>query len=85
MPCSQAGLLGQARLDLVDQHAHDDAQQRTGQYRRRHHQAFLRRRQTQVGSDLHRERAQQHPDHEAQVEIEKCREQRGLVSNLPEA
>ncbi len=75
----QASRLGR---QAVDQDAHGKAQDCPGQDRRGHHQAPLLCAQLQVGSNLHRQRAQQVPDHEAEVEIQKCGEQRGTCPDF---
>ena len=68
----------------VDQDAHDDAQQRPGQHRRRDHQTLFGMRQTEILGDADTERAKQHPDHEGEVEVKEGREQRGRVAGLQE-
>ncbi|MNJ52183.1 hypothetical protein D3C77_475060 [compost metagenome] len=78
---NQAGGLGR---QAIHQHPHDKAQDGPRQDRRGHHQAALLGGQLQVGGDLHRQRAQQVPDHETQVEIQKGGEQRGDMPGLPE-
>ena len=76
-----AGLL---RRQAIDQHAHDDAQQRAGQHRRGDHQALFGVRQAEVLGDADAQRAEQHPDHEGEVEVEEGREQRGRMAGLQE-
>ncbi|MNE65251.1 hypothetical protein D3C80_1607180 [compost metagenome] len=78
----QAGGLGR---QAIDQQAHGEAQYRTGQNGCGHHQAPLLCTQLQVGGNLHRQRAEQVPDHEAQVEIQERSEQRGHMPGFPEA
>jgi hypothetical protein len=73
---------GHLRLQVVDQHAHHQAQQRAGQHRCRDHEALLRMGQVEVGGDLHAERAEDHPDHEGEIEVEKGGEQRRRVAGL---
>jgi hypothetical protein len=62
---------GLLRLDLIHQHAHDDAQQGAGQNRGGHHEALLGGAQAEAVGDLHAQRPQDYPDHEGQVEVEK--------------
>ncbi|MNJ59204.1 hypothetical protein D3C77_548750 [compost metagenome] len=78
----QPGGLGR---QAVDQHAHGKAQDRPGQDRRGHHQAPLLCTQLQIGGNLHRQRAKQVPDHEAEVEVQERGEQRGHMPGFPEA
>ncbi|MND53626.1 hypothetical protein D3C80_446700 [compost metagenome] len=78
----QAGGFGR---QAISQHPHDKTQDRPGQNRRGHHQPPLLRRQVQVGGDLYRQRTEQVPDHEAQVEIEESCEQCGCMAGFPEA
>jgi hypothetical protein len=61
-----AGLL---RLQMVDQHAHQHAQQRACQHRHGNHEAFLGVCELKILGDLHAERAEQHPHHEGEIEI----------------
>ena len=72
------------RRQAIDQHAHHQAQQRTGQHRRGDHEALLRMRQAEIGGDAHRERAKQHPHHEGEVEIQEGGKQRGRMAGLKE-
>ena len=44
---------GPLRADPVDQGAVDDAQQRAGEHRQRHHEAFGGRIELEIGGDLH--------------------------------
>ena len=76
---------GGFRRQAISQHAHHKAQYGPGQNRRGHHQPALLGGQVQVGGDLHRQRAEQVPDHEAQVEIEEGREQCRGMAGFPEA
>jgi hypothetical protein len=64
---------GHLRLQVVDQDAHENAQDRAGEHRGGHHHALLGVREAEIRGDLHAERAEHHPDHEGEVEIEKCR------------
>ncbi len=75
------GALG---AQVVDQQAHEHPQKGACEIRDGHHQALLRRVQVKVGGHQHRQRPQQHPDHEAEVEIEEGREQGGCVARLHE-
>jgi hypothetical protein len=76
---------GGFRRQSISEHAHPKAQHRTSEDRRGDDEAALLRGQVQVGGDLHRQRAEQVPDHEAQVEIEEGREQGRGVAGFPEA
>ena len=62
-----------------DEHAVDDAQHRAGEHRRRDHQALLRGVEMQVFGDEDGERSEDHPDHEADVEIEERCDKRGQM------
>jgi hypothetical protein len=64
--------------------AHEEAQDRAGEHRGGHHHALLGVCEAQILGDLHAERAEQHPDHEREIEIEKCRVQRRPMTDLPE-
>ena len=75
---------GLFRLEVIDQYAHDNAQHGAGEQGRGHHQTLLHRRQSEIGRDLHGQRTEQHPDHEAHVKVEEGRQQRGKVSRLEE-
>jgi hypothetical protein len=75
------GLLG---ADAVDQHAVDQAQQRAGQHGDGDHQALLGGVEVEVLGDGHAQRAQDHPDHEAEVEIQERGEQGRRVAGLQE-
>jgi hypothetical protein len=59
---------GQLRLQVVDQDAHDDAQDRAGENRGGHHHSLLGVRQAEILGDLHAERAEHDPDHEGEIE-----------------
>ena len=63
-------------LEAVDQHAVDDAQKGARQDRQRDHQALLRGIEMKVIGDLHRQRPQDDPHHEAHVEVKKGRKER---------
>ena len=75
---------GPLRTDAIDERAVDDAQQRAGEHRQRHHQALLAGIEVQIVGDLHAERAEHDPHHEAHVEIKKGREERRPVARLQE-
>ena len=49
-----------------------------------HHQALLRMRQAEIVGNLYAERAEHDPDHEGEVKIKECGEQRWPVAGLPE-
>src|SRR5216684_2124647 len=66
---------GQLRLQMIHQHAVDDTQHRAGHHRRGDQEALLGRSQLEIPGDLHAEGPEHDPDHEAQVEIEKGRDQ----------
>ncbi|MNJ58016.1 hypothetical protein D3C77_536300 [compost metagenome] len=68
----------------IHQQAHDEAQDGAGQDRCGDHQATLLRSQLQVGGNLHCHGAEQVPDHEAQIEVQKGGEQCGDMPGLPE-
>ena len=71
--------------EAVDQHAERHPQQRAGQHRGRDHQALLGGIEVQVPGDGDAERTKQHPDHEAEVEIQERGEQRRHMAGLDEA
>jgi len=75
---------GPLGADTIDQHAVDHAQQRPGQDRDGDHEALLGRCQSQVLGHVHAQRAQQHPDHEAHIEVEEGRQQGWRVAGLEE-
>ncbi len=75
---------GGAGPQVIDQDAHDHAKHGACEGRHRDHQPLLGGVEVQVGGDLDRERAEQHPDHEAQVEVEEGREQGGRMPGLEE-
>ncbi len=75
---------GAAGLQVVHQHAHDHAEHRAGQGGNGHHQALLGGVEMKVLGDQHGQRAEQHPDHEAEVEIEEGREQGGRMPGFNE-
>jgi len=75
---------GLLRRQAVDQNAHDDAQQGSGQHRGGDHQALLGVRQAEVLGDADAERAEDDPDHEGEVEIEEGGEQGRRVAGLQE-
>src|SRR6185437_5306541 len=62
-----------------------ETQGRACQHRHRHHQAFLARIQMQVGRNQHRQRTQQHPDREADVEIKEAGYQGWQMARLEES
>ena len=68
----------------IDQNAHDDAQQRAGQHRGGDHHALFGMRQAEILGDADAERAEDDPDHEGQIEVEKGREQRRRMAGLQE-
>jgi hypothetical protein len=72
------------RRQAIDENAHDNAQQRTGQHRHRHHQALLGVRQAKILGNADAERSEHDPDHEGQVEIEEGGQQGGRVAGLQE-
>ena len=74
-----AGLL---RPEAVDKHAVDHAQEGAGQGRGGDHQALLGGVEVKIGPDQDRQRPEQHPDHEADVEIQERGEQGGRMARL---
>ncbi len=74
----------QLRLQVIDQQSHDDPQDGARQHRKGDHQAFLRMRELQVSRYLHRQRAEDHPDHEGQIEVKESGEQGGHMPGLQE-
>jgi hypothetical protein len=66
--------------DAVDEQAEDDAQDRSGKNRHCHHETLLLRRKMQSFTDLSSQRTEHGPNHEAEIEVEKCREQSGPVT-----
>ena len=75
---------GQARLEDIGEEAVDDAQRRAGEHRRRDHQALLAGVEMQVLGDEDRQRSEHHPDHEADIEIEKGGDERGQMARAEE-
>ena len=73
---------GAPGLEAIHQHAIDHAQQRSGEHRQRHHEAFLCRAQVQVRGHLHGQRPEHHPNHEAHVKVEERGQQRGKMPSL---
>ena len=73
---------GASRVPLTNQDAVDDAQQRPGEDRRRDHQAFLAGIEMQVFGDEDRQRSEQHPDGEAQIEIEETGDKSGKMTRF---
>ncbi|KFB70667.1 MAG: hypothetical protein AW09_004260 [Candidatus Accumulibacter phosphatis] len=71
-------------FQVVNQHAHDDAQDGAGKHRRGDHHPFLCVRQAEILGDLHAQGPQHHPDHESQVEVEKSGQQGRPMPGLPE-
>ncbi len=76
-----AGFLG---TDAIDQKAVDEAQHRAGQDRHSDHEALFGGCQAEGPGDLDAECAQQHPDHEAHVEVQERRKEGGGVPRLEE-
>ncbi|MNT92911.1 hypothetical protein D3C72_2342700 [compost metagenome] len=76
---------GALRRPAIGQQAHEEAQHRAGKDWRGDHQCTFLGGQLQVGGDLHGQRAEYVPHHEAQVEIEECGVQGRRVAGLPEA
>jgi hypothetical protein len=70
--------------DVVDQDAIDEPQGGAGEERYGDHQALLRGGEVEVLGDGHAERAEQNPDHEAEVEIEEGGEESRGVPCLQE-
>jgi hypothetical protein len=73
------------RAEAIDQRAADDAQERAGEHRGADQQALLGRIEMQVLGDRDPQRAEQHPDHERQVEIQERGEQGGRMPGLEES
>jgi len=67
-----SGLLGP---DAIDHHPGDEAQQGAGQHRHGDHETLLGRVEPEIPGDGHAQRPEQHPDHEAEIEIEEGGEQ----------
>lgn len=76
---------GALRRPAIGQQAEQEAQYGAGEDRRGDHHRALLGAQLQVAGNLHPQRAEHVPDHEAQVEIEKRREQGRRMAGLPEA
>jgi hypothetical protein len=72
------------RRQAIDHHAHDHAQDRSRQHRRGHDEALLRVRQAEVGGDADRQRTEDHPHHEGEVEVEEGGDQCRRVAGLQE-
>jgi hypothetical protein len=66
--------------NAIDEDSVDHTQERSGQDRNRDHQALLRCIEVKFSSDLHAQRAEQDPHHEANIEIEERRKQRRRVA-----
>ena len=75
-----AGQLGAEAIDHQPQH---DAQEGAGQDGGRDHQALFGRTYLKRLRDLNAKRPEQHPDHEADVEIKECGEQSGWMTRFP--
>src|SRR5215469_18561239 len=58
------------RLEAIDEETIQDAEQGTGKDWNRNHQSLIARAQMEVGRDQDSKGAQDHPDHEAEVEIQ---------------
>ena len=70
--------------DVLRQHAEREAHQRAGQDRHREHESLLSRVEPEGLADERAHRAVQHPDREAEVEVEERSEQRRPVAGLQE-
>ena len=67
---------------MVDQHTQQNPQRGAGEHRGGDHQAFMRRIELQLFGDGDTQRPEQHPDHEADVEIQEGCEQCRQVARL---
>ena len=74
-----------AGIPLADQNAVDDAQCRARQHGERHHQALLAGIETEVLGDEDRQGAEQHPDREAQVEIQEAGDEGRQMTRFEES
>jgi hypothetical protein len=70
--------------DPVDQNPVDHSKQCSRQHRQGDHEPLLRRIEPKGRGDLHAQGAEQHPDHEAHVEIEEGGEQGRRMAGLHE-
>ena len=75
---------GAAAADAVAQRAEERPEQRAAEQRDGGDEPLLRRRQSQVVAKERRQRTQQHPGHEADVEVEQGRHQRRRVARRQE-
>jgi len=80
----QADDAGVAGADAVGHQAQDESERRAAQKRQRDHQSALRLIQLELGDDRIGERAEQYPDHEADVEVAERAEQRRRMTGLQE-
>ncbi len=81
---TKADETGAASADPVPEHAEDRPEQGAAQQRDGDEQALLRGREAQLLAQERRERAEQHPRHEADVEVQQRRDQRRQVAATEE-
>lgn len=70
------------RAKAIHRKAQNDPQHGTGQDRKGHHDAFLFGGEFERLADLGTKRTQDRPDHEADIKIQKRRDERGQVSGF---
>ena len=74
-----------AGIPLADQNAVDHAQCRARQHGERHHQALLAGIEAEVLGDEDRQGAEQHPDREAEVEIQEAGDEGRQMTRFEES